>query len=91
LFVCPSPTDQPSTNTTQQHKNQNQINKKVGYMANEAGKGTHRYALLVYQQPGWQKVEPPAARAGFQPKEWAKAKGWGDPVGGTYFRAAHGG
>lgn len=35
-------------------------------MPEEPGQGTHRYAFLVYQQPGYQSIEPPAKRANFQ-------------------------
>ncbi|GBF91258.1 hypothetical protein Rsub_03578 [Raphidocelis subcapitata] len=58
----------------------------VEYMCNEPGSGTHRYALLCYRQPGFQQIEPPAKRT----KEWANSHGWGDPVGGLFFKAQHG-
>lgn len=41
----------------------------VEYMGPEPGKGTHRYALLMFEQPGFQKIEPPAKRAFFQTKQ----------------------
>ena len=40
--------------------------------AQEPGQGTHRYAFLVYQQPGYQSVEPPAKRANFQVGGWER-------------------
>lgn len=41
----------------------------VEYMGLEPGKGTHRYAVLMFEQPGFQKIEPPAKRAYFQTKQ----------------------
>jgi hypothetical protein len=41
----------------------------VEYMGPEPGKGTHRYALLMFEQPSFQKIEPPAKRAYFQTKQ----------------------
>jgi hypothetical protein len=29
----------------------------------------HRYALLLFEQPGFQQIDPPAKRANFQTKE----------------------
>jgi hypothetical protein len=40
----------------------------VGWMGPEPGKGTHRYALLMFEQPGFQTIEPPTKRAYFQTK-----------------------
>lgn len=41
----------------------------VEYMGPEPGKGEHRYTLLMFEQPGFQKIEPPAKRAYFQTKQ----------------------
>lgn len=40
----------------------------VEYMGPEPGKGTHRYALLMFEQPGFQQITPPTKRAFFQTK-----------------------
>lgn len=62
----------------------------VGYMAPEPGKGTHRYAALLFQQKGFQTLEPPSKRAYFQTKQYAKEHGWGDPVAAVYYKCKHG-
>ncbi|KAI8476898.1 MAG: phosphatidylethanolamine-binding protein [Monoraphidium minutum] len=61
----------------------------VEYMPEEPGQGVHRLAFLVYRQPGYQNIEPPAKRASFQTKQWAKSHQWGDPVGGIFCKASH--
>jgi hypothetical protein len=38
-------------------------------MSPEPGKGTHRYALLMFEQPNFQQIEPPTKRAYFQTKQ----------------------
>lgn len=40
----------------------------VEYMGPESGKGTHRYALLMFEQPGFQQITTPKKRAFFQTK-----------------------
>eukprot|EP00775_Hariotina_reticulata_P005857 gene5857-6098_t len=62
----------------------------VEYSGPEPGKGQHRYAVLLFEQPGFQEIEPPAKRAYFQTKQWAKDHSWGDPVAGVYFKVKHG-
>jgi protein FLOWERING LOCUS T len=62
----------------------------VEYSSPEPGKGQHRYVVLLFQQPSFQKIEPPAKRAYFQTKQWAKDHQWGDPVAGVYFKVKHG-
>jgi hypothetical protein len=63
----------------------------VPYMAPEpTGKGTHRYAALLFQQKGFQQLEPPSKRAYFQTKNVAKEHGWGDPVAAVYYKCKHG-
>jgi hypothetical protein len=41
----------------------------VPWMSPEPGKGTHRYALLMFEQPSFQQIEPPTKRAYFQTKQ----------------------
>jgi len=41
----------------------------VEYMGPEPGKGTHRYALLMFEQPGFQQIKAPSKRAYFQTKQ----------------------
>ena len=62
----------------------------VEYMYPEPGKGEHRYVVLLFQQPGFQSIPPPAKRAYFQTKQYAKEHNWGDPVAAVYFKCKHG-
>lgn len=61
----------------------------VEYMGPEPGKGTHRYALLMFEQPGFQQIKAPSKRAYFQTKQWVKEHNW-EPVAGVYFKVKHG-
>lgn len=67
----------------------------VEYMAPEpqAHGGEHRFVALIFKQKSYiqDAVDscPPARRVGFQPKQWAKERGMGNPVGGLYFRVMH--
>lgn len=61
----------------------------VEYMGPEPGKGTHRYALLMFEQPGFQQITPPTKRAYFQTKHWTKEHNW-EAVAGVYFKVKHG-
>ncbi len=67
----------------------------VEYMAPEpqAHGGEHRFVALVYRQKSIIQDAldscPPAKRVGFQPKEWAKDRSMGQPVGGLYWRVKH--
>lgn len=57
------------------------------YMGPEPGKGTHRYALLMFEQPSFQQITPPTKRAYFQTKHVSMAGRlcvWG---GGTVWQA----
>ena len=36
------------------------------YMGPEPGRGTHRYAILLFEQPGFQEIVPPTKRAYFK-------------------------
>jgi hypothetical protein len=62
----------------------------VEYMQPEPGKGEHRYVILLFQQPHYQTIPPPAKRARFQTKHFAKEHKWGDPVAGVYFKCKQG-
>lgn len=62
----------------------------VEYMPPEPAQGLHRYVFLLFKQPNYQTISPPAKRINFQTKQFAKEHGWGDPVAGVYFKCQHG-
>lgn len=47
----------------------------VDWMGPEPGKGKHRYALLMFEQPSFQTIEPPTKRAYFQTKHVSNRPG----------------
>jgi hypothetical protein len=53
--------------------------------------GTHRYVLLLFEQPTAPFLPPPpTSRILFNITTWAKEYNLGDPVAGNFFRATYG-
>jgi phosphatidylethanolamine-binding protein (PEBP) family uncharacterized protein len=53
--------------------------------------GTHRYTLLLFEQPTAPLLPPPpSSRILFNITTWAKECNLGDPVAGVFFRATKG-
>lgn len=52
-----------------------------------SGDGFHRYAFLVYKQPGKINVEVPEDRRGFDVDSFAKNYTLGGPLFGNFFKA----
>jgi len=59
----------------------------VPYEGPTPPEGRHRYVMVLYRQPGGERVEmvPPGDRRGFSTREFAKEYGLGDPVAARVF------